>query len=410
MLSGRFGRFWLAATISSFGTAVSSVALPVLLVQVLGASATEVGLVNAAQFVPYAVLGLVAGVFVDRWRRKPVLVVSSLGRALCLAGVPALWLAGRLGTWSLAVLLMGFGAFSVFGFAASQSILPTLVERAALVRANARLDQSDTAAQTVGPLVGGGLVGVLGAPIAIAIDAASYVVEACLTAGLRVEERPAEPTERPRLLAQVKEGLGWTYQHVSLGPLAVSTHVWFLASSASGTVLSLLALRTLGLSPLAFSLLVACGGVTGLVGASIAPAVGRWLGPGPTIVGARLLYAVTWLIVAVALGTPAATWALFVSLALHGLAAGVENSNEMGYWQALTPDGLLGRVNATRRSMNRTVAVLGSVLGGVCLAQFGDRATLLGIVAAFSAATAVVAFSPLRLQGRSWRPEPATDA
>lgn len=410
MAAGAFPRFWAAATISSFGSAVSGVALPVLLVQVLDASATEVGLVNAAQFVPYAVLGLIAGVYVDRWRRRPVLVVTSLGRAFCLALIPLLWLAGGLRAWSLALLLIGFGTFSVFGFAASQSILPSLVPRSELVRANARLDQSDTAAQTAGPLVGGGLVGLFGAPVAIAVDAVSYVVDAFLNAGLRVDEARSVDAGRPRLVAQLREGFGWTYRHATLGPLAVSTHVWFLASSASGTVLSLIALRTLGLSPLVFSLLIAGGGVTGLLGASLAPAVGRRLGPGPTIIGARLLYAVTWLIVALTMGTPAAVPALFVALALHGLAAGIENSNEMGYWQALTPDRLLGRVNGTRRSINRTVAVLGSALGGVCLTLIGDRGTLLGIVAVFAVATAIVALSPLRLQGGRWDPEAPSEA
>jgi MFS family permease len=162
-----FARYWTAAAVSSFGSAVTAVAMPVLVVQLLGATPFEVGVVNAAQFVPYALLGLIAGVYTDRWRRKPVLVWASVGRALSLGVIPVLWLIGVLQIWILVVALLLFGAFSVFGFAATQSLLPRLVPRARLVPANARLDQADAAAQALGPAIGGGLVGLLGAPAAI---------------------------------------------------------------------------------------------------------------------------------------------------------------------------------------------------------------------------------------------------
>ena len=122
-----FARYWTAAAISSFGSAVTAVAMPVLVIQLLGATPFEVGVVNAAQFVPYALLGLIAGVYTDRWRRKPVLVWASVGRALSLGAIPILWLIGVLQIWILVIALLLFGAFSVFGFAATQSLLPRLV-------------------------------------------------------------------------------------------------------------------------------------------------------------------------------------------------------------------------------------------------------------------------------------------
>ncbi|WP_152024547.1 hypothetical protein [Tessaracoccus flavescens] len=174
----------------------------------------------------------------------------------------------------------------------------------------------------------------------------------------------------------MRDGIAWTYRHATLGPFAISTHIWFLANSASATVLTILALRTLGLSPLTFSLSVAGSGVAGLVGASLAPSIDKRLGPGPTIIVTRVVYPVTWLLVAVSLGTPAELPLLFVSLALHGLAAGVENSNEMGYWPALTPDPLLGRVNGTRRSVkpHRRGAPLGAWRRGPRLARGAGHA------------------------------------
>ena len=195
---------------------------------------------------------------------------------------------------------------------------------------------------------------------------------------------------------EIREGLGWTYRHRTLGPLAVSTHVWFLANSASVTALAVIVLRTLGLSPLVYSLLLTTVGLASLVGATVAPRIGLRCGIGPTIIGARAVYPVAWLVVALALTTSAQTAALFVALAVHGLAAGVENANEMGYWQAATPDGLLGRVNATRRSANRTVAAVGSVLGGALLASAGDRVTILGVATLSGVAAAIAALSPLK--------------
>jgi MFS family permease len=390
-----FARYWTAAAISSFGTAVTAVAMPVLVVQLLRATPFEVGVVNAAQFVPYAVLGLMAGVYTDRWRRRPILVWASVGRALCLGAIPVLWLIGVLQIWILVIALLLFGAFSVFGFAATQSLLPRLVPRARLVSANARLDQTDAAAQTLGPAIGGGLVGLLGAPVAIAVDAISYLVDAALNASIRVDEfRPDSGTRHLR--AEIRDGLQRTYRHRTLGPLAASTHVWFLANGAAITVLSLLALRSLGFTAYTFGLLLTAFGVASLVGASIAPRIGARVGSGRVIILARVAYPIVWVLVAVAHRTAVGDAFLFVALSLQGLAAGIENSNEMGYWQALTPDGLLGRVNATRRSVNRTMAALGALVAGLVVGLIGDRPTLIGVIIAFAAAALTAALSPLR--------------
>ncbi|MDO3396757.1 MFS transporter [Nocardioides sp. SOB44] len=396
MAGERFGRFWAAATISSFGTAVTAVAMPVLVVRDLEASAFAVGVVNAAQFLPYAVLGLVAGAYADRWRRQRVLVWSSLGRAFALGAIPVLWACGTLGVWTLVALLLAFGAFSVFGFAATQSLLPRLVPRSRLVAANARLDQGDAAAQTFGPALGGGLVGLLGAPVAIAIDAVSYVVDALLNARLGIDDSPPERTAERHLRREVVEGLRWTYRHPTLGPLAVSTHVWFLANGAAFTALAIVALREMGLSAVVFGLLVATGGVSRLLGATLAPAMGGRLGTGPTILATRAVHPAAWVLVALAPQVPAGVALLGAALALQGLAMGVENANDTGYWQLVTPDRLLGRANATRRSVNRTAAALGAILGGAALTLFDQGPTLLGIAVVFAMSAAIVGLSPVR--------------
>jgi MFS family permease len=290
-------------------------------------------------------------------------VWASVGRALSLGAIPVLWLTGVLQIWTLVIALLLFGAFSVFGFAATQSLLPRLVPRARLVSANARLDQTDAAAQTLGPAIGGGLVGLVGAPAAIAVDAISYLVDAALNASIRVDE-PRPDSRIRNLRAEIRDGLQGTYRHRTLGPLAVSTHVWFLANGAAMTVLSLLALRSLGFTAYTYGLLLAAFGVASLAGASIAPRIGARVGAGRVIILARAAYPIVWLLAVVAPPTAVGDALLFVALPLQGLAAGIENSNEMGYWQALTPDELLGRVNATRRSVNRTMAALGALPPG----------------------------------------------
>lgn len=391
-----FGRFWATNTLSAFGGTALAVALPVLVVVVLDADPLQVGLVNAAQFVPYAVLGLVAGVFVDRWRRRTTLMVASLGRAVSLAAIPLLWVLDVLSVGSLIALLLLFGLFSVFGFAASQSFLPRLVPRHRLLRANAQLDQGEAAAQTAGPTLAGLLVQWLGAPLVLLINAATFVVDAVVVASIRVEETPNR--RRGFILRDIGEGLRATYRHPILLPLSLSTHVWFVANAASLTILSLLVLRTLDLGAALFGLLVSVVGAATLVGATFAERLGARFGEGATITGARITYPLAWVGVGLVplVDGPVGVLLLFVALALGGVAAGVENANEMSYRQQAVPDGLLGRVNATGRSVNRSAGAIGAVLGGVLASALGAPGSLWIVAAIFAIAAAIAALSPLR--------------
>jgi MFS family permease len=391
-----FGRYWTAHTLSAFGTTATAVALPVLVVTELEADPFQVGLVNAAQFLPYALLGLVAGVYVDRWRRRRTLVVASLGRALSLGLIPLLWAMGALSVGVLVVLLLLFGAFSVFGFAASQSLLPRLVPPTRLLRANARLDQGEAAAQTLGPTLAGLLVRWAGAPVALLLDAVTYAVDALLVSRLRLHEEPARI--RGNVWRDMKAGVRATYRHPVLLSLSLSTHVWFIANAASLTLLSLLALRGLELGAALFGLLLSAVGAATLLGASFAERLGLRFGEGATIVSARLVYPFVWAAVGVVpiLDAAAGTVVLFVALTLGGLAAGVENANEMSYRQRAVPDGLLGRVNATARSVNRTAGAAGALAGGLCATAVGVVTSIWIVAGVFAVAAVVAVASPLR--------------
>lgn len=394
-----FRTYWTAATIGAFGSSVTVIAIQVLVVSVLDASATEVGLIRAVQLLPYLLLGLVVGALVDRMRRKPVLVWSNVLLAATLLVIPALWLLDRLSLSAVAVVLFLFGTLNVIEFAAVQSFLPRLVPRSELLAANARLDQSETVAQTTGPVVGGGLVSLLGAPWAVLVDAVSYLVSAVLIARVPIDEPPPRPTTT-RLRQEISEGIRWIYRHPTLAPLAWSTHVWFLGNSMAATVLVPFALRPLGLSPLTYGIALALAGVGGLIGALLATRLGHAFGAGPVVLVGRFLTMVAWAVVALAPSASSGTVLPLIVVAtgqlVLGLGMGLENANEMGYWQANTPDEVQGRVNATRRSANRTIAVAGAVAGGLLADLLGFRPTLWLAVAVFAVASAILALSPFR--------------
>src|SRR4051794_4754140 len=372
--------FWTAATVSAFGTSVTTLAVQVVVVVTLHDGATGVGLVSSARWLPYLLVGVLVGVLVDRTRRRGLLVGADVGRAVLLTSIPVLSVTGRLTLGLLMVVMAGFGLLSLVHDAASQSFVPRLVPPPLLTQANARLDQSDAVAETSGPALAGALVSLLTAPLAVLVDAVSYLASGLLLLRVRVEEPPSQHVSGRGVAGEAAEGLRWIYGHATLRPLALSTHGWFLAAAAGGAVLPPYALDTLGLSPFGFGLALAVGGLGGLLGALLAVASGRRYGAGRVVIGARVVTAMAWAMFAVS--TDGWTgWVLFgLGQLVLGLSMGAENANEMGYWQAETPDRLQGRMNATRRSVNRAMIVVGAPIGGVLGDAFGFR-LVLGVAA-----------------------------
>ena len=397
-----FAKYWSAATISGFGVFVTIVAVQVLVVTTLDATPTEVGLINAVQFLPYMLLGVFAGALVDRWQRRPVLVATAVGRSVLLVTIPLLWATGLLSLPVLAVVLFAFGTLAIFGDAAAQAFLPRLVPRESLLAANARTDQSLTVAQTSGPVIGGGLVSLVGAPLAVLVDAAAYAASAVLIARIRIAEPKADrAVPRPNLLRAVAEGMRWVYRHRTLAPMAWSTHVWFLGHAILFTAFAPFALRQLGFSPLEYGIVLALAGVGGLVGATLATGLGRRIGAGNAILLGKGIIPVAWVLIALvpdADATAALVPLIVVGIGqlIVGFSMGIENANEMGYRQAVTPDALQGRMNATMRSVNRSMVVVGAIAGGILADALGYRPAIWIGLSVFVVASLVVAASPLR--------------
>jgi MFS family permease len=391
-----FASFWAAATVSSFGTYVTTLALQVLVVLTLHGGAAEVGLVSAARWLPYLLVGVFAGVFVERARRRPILVSTDLVRCALLVAIPALAVAHRLTLVTLVAFMAVFGVASLANDAASQSFLPRLVPPRLLTRANARLDQSDAVAQTSGPALAGALVSLLSAPWAVLIDAASYLASGLLLLRVPVVEPPSRRFSLRGVRGEAAIGLRWLYRHRTLGPQALSTHGWFLVNAVASATLPLFALRTLSLSPFGLGLALAAGGAGGLLGALGAPALGARFGAGPVVIASFAGNGLAWAVIASG-SSGWGGWIVFgVGEFLLGLTMGTANANEMGYLQSITPDHLQGRSNATRRSVNRAMIVLGAPVGGLLADAVGYRLMLYAAAMGFVLVSAGLALSPFR--------------
>ncbi|WP_232660384.1 MFS transporter [Pseudonocardia sp. TRM90224] len=394
-----FTRFWLGESVSSFGTYITQLALQTLVVLTLGGGAQEVGWLSSARWLPYLVLGLVVGALVDRYRRRPIMVTSDLIRAALLVMIPAAWAAGILSMPVLLVIVVAYGTASLVNDAASQSFMPRLVPSEHLQRAHSRIDGADAVAQTSGPALAGLLVKLLGAPLAVLVDAASYLFAAVAVATLPVPERPAGATRIPNLRREIRDGMVWVYRESGLAVLAIATHVWFAANAVLGAVVAPFALITLGLSPLEFGVVAAAGGVGALVGASTTGAGGRRLGTGGAVITAHLVTTLgVGLMVVAGLGTSgwAAAAVLGVGQACHGFGIGFSNSHEMSYRQSRTPDELQARTNTTMRSFNRAVIVVVAPLGGLLADGAGMRPALVVAAAVFAASAIMLAASSFR--------------
>ncbi len=391
-----FLRFWTAATVSGFGTYVTTLAIQVLVVLTLHEGAAGVGLVSAARWLPYLLFGLVIGVLVDRSRRRPLLVTTDLVRAGLLVAVPALAVTGHLTIVVLMAFMVVFGLMSLINDAASQSLMPRLVPARMLTSASARLDQSDAVAQTSGPALAGGLVSLLTAPWAVLVDAVSYLLSGLLLLTVPVVEPPSRRMTLRGVRSEAVEGLHWVYRHRTLKPFAIGTHAWFLCFSVVNVIVPPFALRTLDLSALGLGIALAVGGAGGLMGALAATRLGTRFGVGRVTITSHAGTALAVAAFAVS-SAHGAGWIVFgVGELILGLSMGVSNANEMGYRQAITPDRLQGRSNATMRSINRAMIVIGAPLGGLLADAIGFRVVLWISAAGFLVIAAGLCVTPYR--------------
>jgi MFS family permease len=374
-----FMKLWTGETISQLGTQVTLLALPLTAILILKASAFQVGLLATVEFLPFILVGLPAGVWFDRLPRRPVLIAGDVGRFLALGSIPVAYELGVLHIAQLLIVAFVSGICTVFFDVAYQAYLPSMVDRDQLVDGNAKLEISRSGAQLAGPGMAGLLIEAVKAPVAIAADAISYLFSAVFVGWIRQKEpdveRAAPDGTRPKMRTQIAEGLRYVLGNRYLKPIAACTATSNLFSAIAFPVLLLYAVRRLGMSAGTIGLVFTISNVGILGGAFIARRIADRVGLGPAIVGSAFLFSVSWFLLPLAT-RPIAFPMLVGALLIGGFGSVVYNINQVSFRQAITPNRIQGRMNATMRFMVWGTMPIGSFLGGILGSHLGLRPTL----------------------------------
>jgi len=398
-LHREFVKLWAGQTISQFGTQVSMLAIPLTAALVLNASPAQMGLLGAFEFAPFLLLSLFAGVWVDRMRRRPILIVADIGRTLFLASIPATALLKILTMEQLYVVALLTGVLTVFFDVAYQSYLPVLVSREHLVEGNSKLEVSRSVAQIAGPGIAGALVQLVTAPMAIALDALSYIASVISLLFIHVAEPPPQRgSDRARSIwSELREGLDVVVGNPLLRSIAGCTATSNLFGNAMQAVYVLYVTRELGLQPATIGLIFAMSGPGALLGSLVAGQLADRLGLGRTIVGSIALGGLANLLIPLAGGPPPLmVGMLMVAAFFRGVSDPVYNINQVSLRQAITPDHVQGRMNASMRFIVWGTIPIGALLGGALGQFFGLWPTIVVTVVAELLAPAWVLFSPVR--------------
>jgi len=373
-----FVRVWSAATISIFGSLITRVALPLAAILVLGSGAVEVALLRGFELGAMLVVGLVAGAWVDRLRRRPVLIWADLGRAALLGSIPIAFALGALTFWHL-LLVSGLAAvLTSFFDSADNAYLPTIVERERLVDANSALAASGSAVEFVGFGLSGFLVQVLSAPIAIAIDAITYLVSALMLASIRTPEPPPPPVEdREPVVSEIRDGLRLVIHDPILRAFAGAQMALAALWGIFGATWFLFVLEDLQLGPALLGVIAGIGGFSSFLGAIVATRATRRFGIGPVAIVAMLLSAVGNAFIPLApAGLPlVAIGCLIMQQLVADSAVTVYDITEVSVRQTLVRDRALGRVASTFHVAAMTSQLIATLAAGVLAEVIGLRAT-----------------------------------
>jgi MFS family permease len=401
-----FIKLWAGRVISEVGSHITGQAVPLTAVMVLGAAPAQLGVISALGGAPVLLLGLLAGVWVDRRRRRPLLIAADLARAGVLFSVPLAAALGVLQVAQLYVVIAITGALTVLFEVADQSYLPSLVEREHLLEGNSKMGAGIALAEIVGPGLGGVLVQILTAPIAIAFDAASFLVSAASVALIRKPEPPAPPaTGRASVKtvwADVVAGLALVWRHPVLRPLVgtAATHAFF--GNFIGALYTIYLIRDIGASPALLGILIGLGGISSLLGSAFAGTAARRFGVGRTLVGTHLVGGLLAFMIPLAPSTPIPGQALPLAIALLALSqltdwtGAIYGITEISVRQAVTPERWLGRMNASMSTAIGGASPLGALAGGVLGGMIGVRPTLYVAVSGIVLSVAWLLWSPVR--------------
>ena len=390
-----FLRLWSGQTVSVFGSMVGRAAMSFTAILFLHATPLQMGILNAMELAPGFLVGLFAGAWVDRLRRRPLLIGADLGRALVLSSIPLAALLGLLHIEQIYVVALLVSILSIIFDVAYQSYLPGLIDKSNLVEGNSKLTASAAVAEVGGFSIGGWLVQILTAPFAILIDAVSFLVSAVSIALIRTPEAEAPPLENASLRSEIGAGLRLVIHQPLLQSGALSVLIQSLAGGIFGALVVLYSSRVLGFNPGVLGAIWAVGGVSSFLGASLAPRITGRLGSGPAMVLGLGIFGLAGLFVPLASGVTVLS-ALF--LVIQQLGDGfyiVYDINLVSLRQVLVDERMLGRVNATMQIIALGASLVGALLGGLMGQFVGVRASLFGAAAGNLLAALLLGFSPL---------------
>lgn len=392
-----FLKLWAGQTVSVFGSLITRFALPLLAILTLQATPLQVALLGIAEIAPGLLLGLFAGVWVDRLRRRPVLIIADLARAALLCWVPIAAALEALSVQQLYFVASLVSALTVLFDVAYVSYLPSLVSREQLVEGNSKLEASASVSEVAGFGLAGVLVQALTPPFAVLVDALTFVVSACSLALIRAPEPAPIHSEPPvRVLGEIVQGLRRVWGDRLLRAIAAASVTQNFFAHIFVAVLLLFLTRDLGLPPVALGFIFAVGGVSAFVGAIFVERVTHRWGVGRAMLGSFLLSSVSTFFIPLAFGpAPLAVGMLAAEQAFDGTGMAYQ-INKVSLTQAITPARLQGRVNASMRVMERCAMLLGLLAGGVLGQRIGLRPTVFVGVSGMLLGFPWLYLSPLR--------------
>ncbi len=401
LLSGlppEFLKLWLGQTISEFGSRISRAGIPLIAVITLTATPNQMGLLTAAASVPVLLFGLFAGVWVDRLRRRPILIAMDLARMALLLTIPAAALTGHL---SMELLYVVLAALSVLGLVfqnAYHAYLPSLVEREHVVEANSRLSTSESLAEIGGPAIAGVLIQTISAPIAIIFDAITFLVSAFSTSLIRRPEPPPQPrAEGGSVWKEIGEGVRVIAGNPVLRAIAIGIALRSFFGNFFGVLYDLYGIRELGLTPGILGFTIAAGGIGALLGALLSSRIQKRFGLGKTLIGALLVSGLNNLLIPLAGGSTTQAAAMLITAQIIGdCAMMIYGINAISLQQIVVPNHLLGRANASVGFLAEGIAPIGAIAAGLLATAFGSRTTLLIAVVGILATAVWVSRSPVR--------------
>jgi MFS family permease len=345
------------------GDQFTDLAFPLTAVIMLHASPSQMGILQALGTLPFLLLGLVAGVWADRYRRRKLMILSDVSRALLLLSVPLAFLQGSLSIYLLYIVTFGTGMFTVVFDVTYQAYLPSLVEPGQLIDANGRLQGSASVASVVGPSLAGSLISVVAAPFAILFDSVSFIWSALSLGSIQKKEAPLQRESRRPILQEIGTGLGLVLYNSKLRSIAACTATFNLFSSIIGAVVVLYAVERLGMTPFLIGTMFALASLGSVLGALAARGLALSLNVGRLITVSALISDLGGLLVIPAV-PPYGSYFLIAAFFVTSFGGVVYNINQVSYRQALVSVSVQGRLNATMRFIVWGTLPIGALLGG----------------------------------------------